>query len=478
MLEERIAFLPLTEQARLIRTGKLSPVVLVELYLSRIERYNEKLKSFITVTADQALARAHQAEQEITAGNYLGPLHGIPFAVKDQMLIEGIRVTAGSKIHADHIARRDATVITRLKDAGGVLLGTLNTHEFHMGPTINFPFGTPRNPWNLGRTPGGSSSGSASAVAAGLVSVALGGDTGGSIRAPAAACGVVGLKPTWSRVSRDGVYPLTWSLDCVGPLARTVEDVALMLRVIAGHDPADPTSSCESVPDYASILRQGGDLSGLRIGVVKEMVAPDITSEAARNAVDVALEILKRRGATMVPTSLPLMRETRFISPALTKPEAASYHRKNLLERYLDFDYNTRVMSMVGAILPAGLASLAQRARVVVAQQVLDALKEVDILVGAGSAGGAVPITDRLPICTKEEALEKIYGVGKASGQYTRVFSLAGVPAVAVPCGFDTEGMPLSLHIAGRFFDESTILKVGNAFQQDTDWHGRQPPIT
>lgn len=476
MLDDGYAFLSLTEQARLIRTGELSPVALVELYLDRIRRYNDKLKSFITVTADLALARARLAEQEIASGQYLGPLHGIPFAVKDQMQIEGVRVTGGSKVYANHIGERDATVVARLKAAGAVLLGTLNTHEFHMGPTINFPYGTPRNPWNLERNPGGSSSGSASALAAGLVSAALGGDTGGSIRGPAAACGVVGLKPTWSRVSRDGVFPLTWTLDCVGPMGRTVLDTATILEVIAGHDQADPTSSKEPVPAYAE-LAASGSLTGLRVGVVKEQVTPDLTTQAAVDAVLAATRLLESQGAVLSNVSLPLMRETRFISPALTKPEAASYHRNNLLKRYHDFDYNTRVGSMVGSILPAGLATLAQRARVVIAQEVLTALKDVDVLIGAGSEGGAMPITDRPPIKTKQEALEKIYGVGKAPGQYTRVYSLAGVPAIALPCGFDAEGMPLSLHIAGRFFDEATILRVGHVYQQQTNWHCRQPPI-
>lgn len=476
MLDERFAFMSLTEQAAMIRARELSPVALTELYLDRIERFDHRINAFITVAAESALARARRAEQEIAAGEYLGPLHGIPVGVKDQMQIAGMRVTGGSKVYADAIGTRDATVIARLKDAGAVLLGTLNTHEFHMGPTINFPYGTPRNPWNLERNPGGSSSGSATSLAAGMVSATLGGDTGGSIRGPSTACGVVGLKPTWSRVSRDGVFPLGWNLDCVGPLARTVEDVAAVLQVIAGRDPLDPTTSHEAVPDYSGALADTS-LRGLRVGVVKEMYSDDITGPDALAAVKGALDFLAAKGAILSDLSLPLMRETRFISPALTKPEAAAYHRRNLLERYMDFDYNTRVSSMVGAILPAGLANLAQRARVVIGQQVLDALETVDVLVGAGSAGGAVPIVPRSPIRTKQEALEKIYGVGKAAGQYTRVFSLAGTPAMVVPAGFDHEGLPLSLHLAGRLFDEATVMRVGHAFQQETSWHGRRPPL-
>ena len=472
MLDERFAFMSLTEQAALIRAGELSPVALVELYLDRIARYDSKIKAFITVFADSALERARLAEREIRAGDYKGPLHGIPVGIKDQMQIEGKRVTGGSKIYADTTCERDATVIARLKAAGAVLLGTLNTHEFHMGPTIDFPYGTPRNPWNLERNPGGSSSGSPASLATGLVSAALGGDTGGSIRGPAASCGVVGMKPTWSLVSRDGVFPLAWTLDCVGPLARTVEDVAAVLQVIAGRDPLDPTTSREPVPDYSAALTDTS-LKGLRVGVVEEMVSDDITGSDAIAAVDRALEFFTAQGAVLARVSLPLMRETRFVSPGLTMPEAAAYHRRNLLENYLDFDYNTRVNSMVGAILPAGLANLAQRARLVIGQQVLDAFEGVDVLVGASAAGGSVPIADRPPIKTKQEALEKIYGVGKAAGQYTRAFSLAGEAPISVPAGFQHVG----LRIAARLFDEAPVLRVGNAFQQATDWHGRRPPV-
>ncbi len=475
MLADSYAFLSLSEQSRLIRSGELSPVALVELYLRRIDRYNDKLKAFITVAAGSAMESARRAEGEIAAGEYRGPLHGIPVAVKDQMQIDGMRVTGGSRIYADHVGTYDATVVARLREAGAVLLGTLNCHEFQVGPTRNFPFGTPRNPWNLERDPGVSSSGSASSLAAGLVSAALGGDTGGSNRGPAAACGVVGLKPTWSRVSRHGVFPFLWTHDCVGPLARTVEDAAHVLKVIAGRDPLDPTTSSEPVPDYLGAMGDSA-LSGVRVGVVEELVS-DPTSQDAIDAMRAAFGVLAAKGAELIDVSLPLTRETRFVSQALTKPEAVGYHRRNLQERYEEFDYNTRVGFMVGAVLPAGLASSAQRARVVIARQVTDALKSVDVLVGSCTAGGAPLITQRQPITTKKEALEKIYGEKKGQGQYTRIFSMAGVPAMSVPAGFDRDGMPLGLQIAGRYFDEATVLRVGHAFQLATDWHGRTPPL-
>lgn len=474
MTDDSVAFLSLAEQARRIAAGELSPVALVESCLARIERFDPTLKAFITVTAARARAEARTAESEIAAGRHLGPLHGIPVGIKDQMLIAGVRVTGGSKVHADLVAERDATVVARLKEAGAIVLGTLNTHEFHMGATVDFPYGTPRNPWNPERNPGGSSSGSAAAVAAGLCTVSLGGDTGGSVRGPAAWCGVVGLKPTWSRLSRDGVFPLAWTLDCVGPFARSVEDIAIVMRLLAGHDPLDPTSSREPVPDYPALLDD--DLSGVRLGLVREMMAPDVVGAAARDAVLSALETLRERGAVVVEVALPLMTEARFLSPALTEPEAAAYHRRHLLERYGDYDVNTRIRLMVGTILPAGLVSIAQRARLKMAEQVRDALRDVDVLVGAGSSGGAPPLSAREPIRSKQEALEKLYGATTSSGQLTRVFNLSGHPAMSVPCGFD-DGMPLSLHLAGRLFDEATVLRVGHAFERATDWHGRVPPI-
>lgn len=467
--------MPLREQARLIAAGELSPVALVELYLDRVRRYDPSLHAFITVASESALSQAKRAEEEIAAGEYRGELHGIPVAVKDQIQIDGFRVTGGSRVAADGVGTRDATVIRRLRDAGAIVMGTLNTHEFHVGGTQVFPFGTPRNPWNLERATGGSSSGSASAIAAGLVSATIGCDSGGSNRAPAAACGVVGLKPTWSRVSRDGVFPFAWSTDCVGPLARTVEDSAVVLEAIAGRDSLDPTTSDRPVPRYAELL-DDTSLEGLRVGVVEEMYNDEVARPETRAAAKEAIEFLKGQGARISQVSLKLLDEVRFVAPALAYSEAASFHRQNLLAKYEDFDRNTRINLMVGSLLPAGLALLAQRAKVLIAQELLGVFKEVDILVGAGSVGGAPPIGSRPPVTTKAEALGTKYSVDKALGRYTRVFNLAGTPAMTLPAGFDGDGMPLSFHIAGRLFDEATVLRVGHAFQLATDWHGRRPP--
>ena len=477
MNAEDIAFLPLSEQAERIGRGELSPLELTEAYLERIARFDDGLKAFVTVRGDEALAEARAAEAEIRAGKGRGPLHGIPVGVKDQMLIDGVRVTGGSRVLADFVADRDATVVARLKRAGAVLLGTLNTHEFHMGPTREFPFGTPRNPWDPERTTGGSSAGSAAAVAAGLCSASLGGDTTGSIRGPAAYCGVVGLKPTWSRVSRDGVFPLAWSLDCVGPLTRTARDAALLLRVLAGSDPRDPTSSREPVPDYAAAL--GGDLAGVRVGVVEEMIDEPHTGAEARAATERAVAALAELGAEIRPVRLPGMDDAKYVATPLVLPDAIRYHRPQLLERYLDYDVNTRVRLMEGAILPAGLTARAERARVTLTRQVLGVLEEVDILAGAAAPGGAPPLAPSTPISTTEEALHALYGPGAVAGHHSRIFSLAGVPALSVPCGFDTDGLPLGLHLAGRYFDEALILRVADAFERSAGAPERSvPPAT
>lgn len=475
MSGDDLAFASMTEQAAAMQRGELSALDLTKLYLERIDRLNDRLCAYITVDADGARQAAAKADEERAAGHVRSKLHGIPVAVKDQMLIDGVRVTGGSRLLEHHVPTRDATVIRRLKEAGAVLLGTLNTHEFHSGPTSVFPYGTPRNPWNTERITGGSSSGSASAVAAGLCSGSLGGDTGGSIRAPAGYCGVVGVKPTWSRVSRDGVYPLAWSLDCVGPLARTVEDAAAILEVVAGADAADPTASSLPVPAFSDELE--GGLQGLRIGVVKEMMDAPLTGPEARAAVTDAIELLRAQGAAIEEVSLPLMAETRFLTPALIMPEAASYHRKTLLHDYEALDFNTRVSYLVGALLPAGLNSLAQRVRVRMAEEMLAIFERVDLLLGATTPHGAPPVTEAVPLKSKQDALERLYGVGLAAGQHTRVFSNAGVPAISVPCGFDQDGLPLGLHLAAAPFRESTMFQAAHAYQGLTDWHQRRPAL-
>ncbi len=462
------------EQFQGFLTGELDPVELTEAYLARIGAVDGQLRSFITVLGDKAAEAARRSAERFQAGAPLSRLDGIPFAVKDQMLIEGVRVTGGSRVLADFVGGRDATVVGRLREAGAVLLGTLNTHEFHSGMTRDPLFGKARNPWNLERSPGASSSGSAAAVAAGLCSFSLGGDTGGSIRAPASYCGVVGVKATWSRVSRDGVIPLAYSMDCVGPLARRVEDTAMVLEHLAGADPLDPTASHLPVPDYAAGLTC--DLAGLRIGVITEMLDPAVVQPAAIAATEAAVTVLRELGASVVDVSIPLLHQTRFISVALIMAEAASHHRKWLLERYEDYDVNTRTNFLTGALLPAGALGQAQRMRSLVARQVVGCLEEVDVLVGP-TADAAFPLQPRDPLPLREEVRASLRMPAMASGPQTRVFSLSGHPSLSVPCGFDPDGLPLGLQLATRHFDEATLLRVAHAYEARTSWHTRHPVV-
>ncbi len=458
-----LPFASAAEQARRFRSGEATPLELVRSYLERIERLNPHLNAFVTVCTDDALREAERATEALQAGRARSPLHGIPFGVKDQMLVEGVRVTGGSRLLADHVADRDATVIARLKAAGAIFLGTLNTHEFHTGMTRNPPYGEVRNPWNLERSPGASSSGPAAAVAAGLCSFSLGGDTGGSIRGPAAFCNLVGVKPTWGRVSRDGVFPLYWASDCVGPLARSALDAAQVLEAIAGIDPRDPTTSAEPVADYVGHL--SGDLDGVRVGVVEELMDPAGANVETLAAVAAAVEVLQELGADVRRVRIPLLRYAQQVNNTLVAADAASYHRPWLVERYDAFDANTRIAYLAGAAVPAGVIALAGRMRTTITRQVMAAFAEVDVLVGpaADAAGPLRPV----PTAPGASAPYKT--------PLPQAFSLAGVPALSVPCGFTVDALPLGMTLATRHFDEATLFRAAHAYERATPWHERWP---
>jgi aspartyl-tRNA(Asn)/glutamyl-tRNA(Gln) amidotransferase subunit A len=463
-----VPFAGVAEQARLFRSGALSPLDVVRAQLEGIERLDPTLRAFITVRVEGALRDAQVAEDEIRAGRARSLLHGVTVAVKDQMLVEGVRMTGGSRV-IDLVADRDATAVARLRAAGAIVLGTLNTHEFHAGPTRVFPFGTPRNPWNLDHAPGGSSSGSASAVAAGLCTVSIGGDTGGSIRGPASMCGIVGLKPTWSRISRDGVIPLAPSLDVIGPMARRVEDAALVLEVVAGPDPRDPTASHAAVPAYAA--HAPGDLRGLRVGSIDELMGPAGLPADVIAATQTAIDALVELGATVERVSIPLLPHALELMWALVMGEAAGYHRPWLRTRYEDYDTNTRTRLVGGAIMPTGVYTDAQRLRARLAAQVRVALQRCDVLVSP--TGEAAP---RL-VDPKVAAAPPGGPAAAAAPPTYQAFNLSGHPALTVPCGFDRNGLPLGLQIVGRHFDERTILGVGRAYEGVAPWHERRPPV-
>ncbi|MGE0687439.1 MAG: amidase [Dehalococcoidia bacterium] len=467
---DEIALMTIAEQARLIRTKQLSPVALTQRYLERIDRYDSFIRSFNFVMGDEALAAAKQAEQEIATGNYRGPLHGIPVAMKDQWDIKGVPNTGGSRAFADNVAAEDCTMIARLRGAGAIILGTTATHEFHMGGTIEFLRGLARNPWDLERSPGGSSSGSGSSVAAGLVSAAIGGDTGGSIRGPGSFNGVSGLRPSWSRVSRQGGFALSWELDAPGPLARSAEDCALVLQAIAGYDPLEPMSSKEPVPEYRASL--SGNIKGLKVAIFEELLNQMKDAEG-RKLLDDAIDVLRGLGATVDTISIPMANRMQGVQAAISDGYASSYHRKWVRENYEKYDRNTRVRILVGTCLPSGLHTLARRARTALGMQVIGAFENYDILVGATMTGPAGPAQAK-PVTTQQEAVEVVLTRGGTSNS----LSNAGVPAISVPAGLTSTGLPIGFQLAAAPMDEATLLRVSHAFQQATKHHEQHPPMT
>jgi aspartyl-tRNA(Asn)/glutamyl-tRNA(Gln) amidotransferase subunit A len=471
-VSDDLVFLAALRQAELVRSKAVSPVELTRAYLERIDRLDGRLRAYITVCRDSALAAARAAEDDVARGVPLGPLHGIPYAVKDQFATAGVRTTAGSRILADNVPAEDATVIARLTAGGGVLLGKLNLTEFALGGTIHFPFGQPRNPWNTEHDTGGSSAGSGAAVAAALCSVSLGEDTGGSVRTPASWCGAVGHRPTWGLVSRHGCIPLAWSLDAPGPLGRTVEDCALVLQIIAGHDARDPLTTRRSPPDYRAALTE--ELSGLRVGLVRELTHGGETDPAVRDAVVAAAGVLARLGADVEEVSLPAVPHAGAAFMALCDSEGAARHLRWLRERAGDYDEGTRRRLLAAGLLPATLVHKAQQARALIRRQLLDALADHDVLLAPTSHRPAPTIASfTAPLSSKAEAAARFF----TRRSFTTPAALAGLPALAVPCGFSVDELPLSLQVIGRRFEDATVLRVGHAYERSTDWHRRRPPV-
>lgn len=466
-------YLSAAEQGRLIRDRKLSPVELLQACLARIERWNPVLRAYITVCAESAMAEARTAEREIAAGRWRGPLHGLPFGVKDQLNTKGIRTTLGSRILANNVPDHDATVIEKLKAAGAILIGKENLHEFGKGGTIDFPHGQPRNPWHLDYNPAGSSSGSGIAPACGFTSGSLGEDTGGSVRSPAAANGIVGLRPTFGRVSRWGGVMYGWTADTIGPLTRTVEDNALFLQAIAGHDARDPLSSTRPVPDYAAALTPG--LRGLTLGVVKEMAWPEGVHPEVAAAMKEAIRVLEGLGATVKEVSLP---RAKYAVPLqlLTSDSdiAAMMLKKWLRTRWHDFDVGTRTRLAAGCLIPATVYHRAMRGRALVRREVLQVLAGVDALLCPTNLNPPGRIDATKETVDSAEAMQRKVILRRIS---TYPFSMANVPALAVPMGYALTGLPLSLQIAGKPFAEDMVFRVAHAFEQATPWHDRHPEL-
>jgi aspartyl-tRNA(Asn)/glutamyl-tRNA(Gln) amidotransferase subunit A len=468
-----IHYVSAAEQARLIQNRELSPVDLVRASLDRIARYDAKLRAYITVCAEQALAEAKQAEADIAAGRYRGALHGLPFGVKDQLCTKGIRTTLGSRIHADYIPDHDATVIARLRAAGAILIGKENLHEFGKGGTHVFAYGQPRNPWNPEHNPAGSSSGSGIAPASGFCSGSLGEDTGGSVRSPAAANGIVGLRPTFGRVSRYGGVMYGWTADTIGPLTRTVEDNALFLQAIAGHDERDPLTSTRSVPDYRAQLT--GDLKGLRLGIVREMTWPDGIHPEVRAALQTAIEVLKSLGARIEDVSLKLARYAVPLQMLTSDSDIASMMlTKYMRTRYADLDVGTRTRLAAGALIPSAVYHRAMRARALVRREVLDIMRDYDALISPTNLNPPGRIEATIEKVENAEDMARKVLLRRIS---TYPFSMANTPALSVPCGYTQSGLPMAMQIAAKPFDESMVFRVGHAYERATKWHARHPDL-
>ncbi|MBI4628939.1 MAG: amidase [Candidatus Rokubacteria bacterium] len=459
---DEVGYATIAELGARYRRRELSPVEVTRAHLDRIARLDPKLHAYVTVTAERALAEAHAAEAAFARGGTAGPLCGVPVAYKDLYATRGVRTTAGSALLADWVPDHDATCVTRLQDAGCVMLGKLITHEFAFGiqfPGHRFPFA--RNPWNLGHMPGGSSSGSGAALAAGLAAGSLGSDTGGSIRGPAAFCGIVGLKPTYGRSSRAGVVTLSWTLDHTGPMARTVEDCAYLLQALAGRDPADPASSRAPVDDYRATLRDG--VRGLRIGVPREYFFEGVDPEVGR-AFEDAMAALRGLGATVEDVEIPHIWDA-WAFMAIMLVEAFAYHERDLRERPELYGEVLREKMLAGALITGAEYVQAQRLRARLRAAMAGVLARVDLL--------ATPTTPK-----PAPAFAVVHDPGFPFPRSNMApFNMTGLPALALPCGFAASGLPLSLQLAGRPFDEATVLRAGFAYEQASAWHARRPSL-
>ena len=464
-LPSELHYLTIGEAAPLIASGELSPVELTRAYLARIDAVDEQLDSYVTITSELALSRARQAEAEIRAGKYRGPLHGVPIALKDLYDTAGIRTTAMSRVTPDRVPEEDATTVTKLYESGAVLLGKLAMHEFALGgPDFTSLFPPARNPWNTAHMPGGSSSGSGAAVAAGLCMGALGSDTGGSIRGPASMCGIAGIKPTFGRVSNFGVVPLSWSQDHCGPMTWTVEDCAIMLQAIAGYDPRDPTTADVPVPDYLAALRDG--VRGLTVGVPREYFyeeAPGVDVQVIQ-AAERGLETLSELGAEIRDVEIPHIKYAQTANQVIMMSEAYSFHEANLKTRRHDYGNLVRNRFLLGGLLSASDYNQALRMRRVIKDEMAEALHQADVLVTPTYASPAPQIEGYAGATTLTQP------------SFTGPFNVSGLPAVSTPSGLSDAGLPMGLQIIGRPFDEATALRVAHAYEQTARFIDRRPP--
>jgi aspartyl-tRNA(Asn)/glutamyl-tRNA(Gln) amidotransferase subunit A len=454
-----------------VRRREITAVAVAQAALERIGRLNEALRAFITVTRDEAMAAAEQVDRQIAAGRGDAlPLAGVPMAIKDSFWTKGVRATGGTKILADSVPTEDATAVARLRAAGCVLVGKSAMHEMAYGFTSRNPHhGDCRNPWDPTRIPGGSSGGNAVALSTAMAFAAVGGDTGGSNRQPAALCGVVGVKVTYGRVSRHGGIPLSWSMDTVGPMARTVGDAAALLQVMAGYDPRDPSTRRDTVPDYLAALN--GGLKGIRIGIPHDHFMALMEPEVGA-AIQDALGVLKRQGATFVAVRFPPIDPVVGAHRAIIFAEAAAAHEELIRTRAADFSDEVRPLLQAGLFLTATQYLGAQQARKKTIAAYREIWRSFDVLITPTSPIAAPPIG-----ASTARIGDKNIPLLRAFLDLTLPFNLTGQPAISVPCGFTKAGLPIGLQLVGRPFDEATLFRAAAAYESATNWHLRTPAI-
>jgi aspartyl-tRNA(Asn)/glutamyl-tRNA(Gln) amidotransferase subunit A len=459
--------MPIAEAARQIAARALSPVALAEAYLARIAAIDPQLNAYITVTTDLALQQASAADAELQRGVSRGRLHGIPFGMKDMVDTADILTTAHSRLLAHNYPARDAAVVDRLRQAGAVLLGKHASHEFaHGGPSFDLPWPPARNPWNTAHYTNGSSSGSAAAVAGGLAAMAIGTDTGGSIRSPSFLCGTVGLKPTFGLVSRSGVIPFSMSCDHVGPITRTVEDCVIVLQAIAGHDPHDPGSARHELPDLAATLQAG--IKGLRIGIVRHFWEEDAPANATlRRAVDAAIDMLRDLGAIVEEVRLRSLHHYYAVRIVLTESELFARHQHSLQQNASAYGEHFLSRILAATLFTSADYIAAQRERRSIIEDMQPIYARFDALLTAGA--GPAP---RLDAHRSLGARDKWASPGVGA-----LISVTGAPALALPCGFSDDGLPLGMQIAGRPFEDATVLRIGHAYEQAAGWRDRRPAL-
>src|SRR5438034_2540732 len=458
-------YLTIAEAAKLIQQRELSPVELVDSRLARIEKLDGRLHSFIRVLGDSARAAARTAETEIAAGKYRGPLHGIPLGLKDIYETGGVPTTGHPKVMQDHVPKSDAFSVKKLRDAGAVVMGKLATHEFALGgPSFDLPWPPARNPWDTARFTGGSSSGTGASVAAGLVLGGTGSDTGGSIRGPAAFCGLAGIKPTYGLISRMGILPLAFSLDHAGPLAWTAEDCAIMLQAMAGHDAADPASANRPVRDYRAALQR--DVNGLHLGLVRHFYERDNEANAATcDAIAAAVRTLEGLGCSVREVTLSPLADWVACGVVIMLCEAYAIHEENLRRRFTDYGEMFRDrMVLAGLITGADYVQALRRRRELIDE--LDrAMTELDLVMTAAAPSEAPGIHE----VTKFAILER--------PSLTIAFNVTGSPAMSVCCGYTDSGLPLSFQLVGKRFADATVLRLAHAYEQATPWRDRRPAL-